>query len=209
MSWQAGALTAAALIALIAGARLAQDAGSGTASWDATRAAGFAGYVLVWTSVETGIALHLRWRPGGTAMTWMLELHRIASTLALAFVVGHVFGLLIDPVVRFEAWEAAVPLLGPYRPVQVTLGAVALWLIAAVLITTAVADRLPYAAWRRSHYLAFPAYALSLLHGLTSGTDSGSPPALALYAGTASIVAATLVWRAAGRGWTTAAEREF
>jgi sulfoxide reductase heme-binding subunit YedZ len=165
--------------------------------------------LLVWVSVETGVALHLRWRPGGTAMTWMLELHRIASTLALAFIVGHVWGLLIDPVVRFEPWEAALPLLGPYRPLQAALGAMALWLIAAVLITTALADKLPYAVWRRSHYLAFPAYAFSLLHGLTSGTDSGTALALAFYAGTASMVAATLVWRLAGRGWTTAAEREF
>jgi hypothetical protein len=38
VSWNACALTAAGLIVLITGARLAQDAETGTASWDATRA---------------------------------------------------------------------------------------------------------------------------------------------------------------------------
>lgn len=204
MSWKVCALASALLIALISGARLTQDPDAGTASWDATRAAGFAGYLLLWASVTAGVALHMRWRPGSAALTWILETHRITSTLALAFMLGHIWGLLIDPVIRFQPWDVAVPLFSDYRPVQVALGILALWLTAAVLATTAFAARMPYRWWRLSHYLAFPAYALALLHGITAGTDSGDVRAVSLYAGTAAVLVGMLVWRLAGRGWTTA-----
>jgi sulfoxide reductase heme-binding subunit YedZ len=78
--------------------------------------------------------------------------------------------------------------------------------MAAVLLTTALADRMRYGMWRASHYLAFPAYLLALLHGVTAGTDSGNVAAVTVYAVTASAVAGTIVWRVAGRGWTAAGE---
>ena len=39
-------------------------------------------------------------------------------------------------------------------------------MLVAVLASTAVSARLPYAAWRNLHFLSFPAYALALLHGI-------------------------------------------
>ena len=206
MSWKLAGVVGLALVAGVLTARVAQDPETGTASWDGTRAAGFAGYLLLWGSTVLGVALHMRWR--FAAMTWMLEAHRITSTLALAFVAGHIAGLLVDPVERFDPWEVAIPLLSDYRPLQVGFGVLALWLTGVVLVTTARASRLSYRVWRLSHYLAFPAYLLALLHGITAGTDGTDARAIALYASTASIVAASLVWRLAGRGWTTSAQFE-
>lgn len=205
MSWRVCAFAAALLVGLISVARLTQDSDTGTASWDATRAAGFAGYLLLWASLTAGVALHMRWRVGGAAMTWILETHRITSTLALAFMLGHAWGLLIDPVIRFQPWDVFVPLLSDYRPIQVAFGILALWLTVGVLATTAFAARMPYRWWRLSHYLAFPAYALALLHGITAGTDTGDTRAIALYAATAAVLVGMLVWRVAGRGWTSVA----
>ena len=44
------------------------------------------------------------------------------------------------------------------------------------------------------------------MHGITSGTDSGTGWAVALYALAAGSVAGLLVWRASGRGAVAAAE---
>lgn len=201
MSWRISGLVAVGLIAGIAWARLAEDPENGTSSWDAARTAGFGGYLLLWASVMTGMALHLRYRFAGTALTSTLELHRICSSLGLSFTAGHVFALIVDPVVHFNVIDVVIPLTSGYRPIQVGLGSVALWLSVIVLGTTAFAARLPYLAWRNVHYLSFPAYALALLHGLTSGSDTSQPVALTIYAGTAAAVAALLVARLAGRGW--------
>jgi predicted ferric reductase len=201
MSWRISALVAVGLIAGIALGRLSEDPDSGTSTWDAARAAGFGGYLLLWASVMSGLALHLRYRPAGSALTWTLELHRICSSLGLSFVAGHVFALLVDPVVHFSIVDALIPFTSGYRPIQVGLGTITLWLSILVLGSTAFAARMPYVVWRNLHYLSFPAYLIAVVHGITSGSDTSQPLALGIYASTAAAIAGMLVARLAGRDW--------
>ena len=204
MSWQVSLLAAAGIVAGILVARAAQDGETGTASWDGLRAAGFAAYLCLWLSVCTGIAVRMRYRPSAMALTWLLEAHRMSSALGLSFVAGHLAGLLVDPTESFSVLDVAIGATSDYRPVQVALGATALWLMVGVLATTAASGRMPYSWWRRVHYLSFPAYPFALVHGLTAGTDASSGLAVGLYAVTASVVAALAVARVLGRGWLEA-----
>lgn len=204
MSWKLSAVAGLGLVLGILAGRVFQDDQTGTASWDGLRAAGFAAYLLLWVGLVTGMAVHMRYRPGPLAMTWLLETHRIASALSLSLVAGHVAGLLVDPTIAFSPLDIATGLSSSYRPVQVALGSLATWLSIVVLGSTALAARMPYASWRNLHYLSFPAYFLALLHGVTSGTDAGAPISLVVYASTASFVAAMVVARLFGRGWVTA-----
>lgn len=199
-------LLGAGLVAAVVVARLQQGGDSGTASWDASRASGFVGYLLLWLSVATGIGAHMRFRSRWASGTLLLEVHRITSVLALAFVAAHVLGLLLDPVVHFAPIDGFVPFTSAFRPVQVGLGTVAEWLLVIILATTALAGRMPYTTWRQFHLLSFPCYALAVAHGVTSGTSSDDAPALTLYALTAGVVAALAVARIAGRGWVVASE---
>jgi sulfoxide reductase heme-binding subunit YedZ len=146
----------------------------------------------------------MRFRIGSLGMTWLLEGHRITSALSLSFVAGHLAGLLVDPTIAFSVVDVSIGATSSYRPFQVTLGAAALWTLVAVLASTAVSGRMPYAAWRNLHYLSFPAYALALVHGLTAGTDASSVAALGIYASTSSVVAALTAIRILGRGWVDA-----
>lgn len=207
MSWKAAAAVAALLVAGITVSRLAQG-GSGTATWDASRAAGFAAYLLLWVSVMSGVAVHMRWRPSSTSsLTGVLELHRITATLAVAFVVGHVFGLLIDPVKPFfSLLDALVPFTSSYRSVQVGLGTLAEWSLVAVLLSTALAGRMAWKTWKAVHYLSFPCFAFALVHGLTAGSDSQTPIAIMIYVATAGAFSALVAVRLAGRGWVAAGE---
>ena len=52
-----------------------------------------------------------------------------------------------------------------------------------------------YAWWRRFHYLAFAVFLLGTLHGLGTGSDSGQPWALALYAMCGGLVTLLLAAR--------------
>jgi len=206
VSWKLALGVAISLVLMTAIGRVVEDPDTGTATWDAARAAGFAGYALAWLSVMGGMLLHLRLRLRGLALTWFLETHRMLSALALAFVAAHVAGLLMDPVVHFGPVHVAVPFTSEYRPWQTGLGTAAAWLMAVVLTTTALAGRMSYNRWRAWHLLAFPAWALALVHGLAAGTDSGATAAVAVYAGTAAAVAALAAVRIAGRGWVSAGE---
>jgi predicted ferric reductase len=198
MSWRAGALIVAVFTAALLVARLVQDTETGTATWDASRASGFAGYLLLWASVASGVLINLRFRPWGP-MTWMIEVHRITSVLAAAFLVIHVMGLILDPVVHFSVIDGLVPFTSTFRPIQVGMGTLAQWLLIIVLASTALAGWMPHRLWKQIHLLSFPAFLLALLHGFTSGTDSGSTLAVGIYAGTAGSLAGIFVLRLAGR----------
>jgi len=204
MSWKLALIAGAGVSIGILLARWAQDDVTGTASWDGLRAAGFAAYLMLWLSVVTGMAQHMRYRIAGASLTWTLEVHRMSSALSLSFVAGHLVGLRVDPTISFSVLDLAVGFTNEYRPWQVALGAGAFWSMVVVLASTASSESMSYRAWRTLHYLAFPAWAMALLHGVLSGTDSGSPLALTVYAGTSAIIAAMLVARLLGRGWVDA-----
>jgi len=204
VSWRISLIVGVGVVLGILAGRYTQDSETGTASWDGLRAAGFAAYACLWLSVCTGIAVHLRFRPGPMAITWLLEGHRITSSLGLSFLAGHLVGLLVDPTISFKVVDIAVGLTSSYRPWQMALGAAAFWSLVTVLASTAFSRRLPYSAWRNLHYLSFPAYGLALVHGLTAGTDASSNLAMSLYASTGAVVAALLVVRVLGRGWAEA-----
>lgn len=195
MSWKLSGLVALGLVSGIVLAHLTQDSDAASRSWDALRAAGFTAYLLLWFSTVSGIAVRLRIRPAPAPMTWLLEAHRISGTLALAFVAGHLAGILVDPWTDISAVDVALGATSPYRPAAVLLGSIAMWLTATVLLSTAFAGYLKNATWRSLHYLAFPAYLAALLHGIIAGTDSAATPAVGLYAGTAAVVAALLAIR--------------
>lgn len=195
MSWKLSALVALGLVSGIVLAHLTQGSETASRSWDALRAAGFTAYVLLWFSTVSGMAVRLRLRPGFAPITWLLEAHRVSGTLALAFIAGHVAGILVDPWTDISAIDLALGATSPYRPAAVLLGSIAMWLTGTVLLSTALAGRMKNATWRSLHYLAFPAYLASLLHGITAGTDSATTPAVALHAATAAVVAALLAIR--------------
>jgi DMSO/TMAO reductase YedYZ heme-binding membrane subunit len=206
MSWKIAALTAACLVLGVAFARLVQDPDTGTATWDAERASGFAGYLLLWASLMTGMLLFLRVRPPGGPLTLLLETHRMLSALALSFVAVHVAAFLLDPFVHFGIRDVTIPLSSGYRPLQVAAGIAASWLAVIVLASTALAGGLGLGRWRQIHYLSFPCWLLALVHGITSGTDTSASLALSIYAVTAGAAAALLAVRVAGRNWASAAE---
>src|SRR5262245_10335413 len=74
--------------------------------WDAANAAGFvAAALLIFLHVETGAA---RSRPTAHAGFYS-RLHKNLALLALAFVLVHVFALLIDDPTTFEYWKLSAP----------------------------------------------------------------------------------------------------
>lgn len=99
-------------------------------------------------------------------------LHRNLSLLSVAFLGFHVATAVVDTFVDIRWWEAFVPFLGSYQPFWLGLGAVALDLIAAVVVTSLLRHRLNHARWRAIHLASYLAWAVGVLHGIGIGTDS-------------------------------------
>jgi sulfoxide reductase heme-binding subunit YedZ len=170
-------------------------ADSGSALWYATRATGVVALVLLTLTVLLGIAGAGRVTAPGLPRLVTAGLHRSVSALVLGLVAVHVLTTVADHYVRISLLSAVIPFSAPYRRPWLGLGAVALDLLLAVAVTSAVRDRLPYRAWRAVHLAAYACWPAALWHGLGAGTDRRSAWLLALDTACLVAVLAAVGWR--------------
>ena len=85
--------------------------------------------------------------------------------------------------------------LGPH--LSVTLGAIAFWLAIGLPLSFRLrqAKFISYRVWRKIHWAGYVTWVVMLLHGFFNGTDTGSPYAAALYAGSVALVGTAVLWR--------------
>lgn len=164
-------------------------------TWEIARVGGLLGYALLTASVALGMALSLKVRSTRWPRFVTNELHRFVTLLALVFVGIHSLAVWIDPFTAFGPAEVLVPFVSHYRPLWIGLGIVAAYLMVAIWLSERIRPRIGYVWWRRFHGLSFAAFALATLHGLASGSDSRTPWAMLLYAGSLLLVTILLALR--------------
>ena len=157
--------------------------------WYVARAGGMLAYLLLSGSVILGLLLSVKTKLPGWPRFAVEDVHRFVGLLAGTFILIHVGALLVDSYMPFSLTNVLVPGSDSYRPVSVAFGIVAAELLAALALTNHYRKARPYGFWRRAHYLNFAVWLLALVHGLATGTDRNTVWALALYIGTASVVA--------------------
>ncbi len=154
-------------------------AASNTLPWDLTRSAGFVAFLCATGAVIFGARrpshLPLRGLPAR-----IYALHRALGIAALLALAVHLIALRLDTFIGFSWSDLLVaPWAGPYQPLPVTVGWVAMILLILTAASGALRRLLP--GWRTVHLLAYATFALGLLHGVFAGSDSGSYLILAVY----------------------------
>ena len=167
----------------------------GSLTWDVARAGGLLAYALLTASVAMGLVLSLGWRSPRWTRFVTTEVHRFVTLLSLVFIAVHGTAIALDPFIKMSVPDVLVPFLGSYRTVWVALGIIAAYLAVAVYLSERVRGRVGYAWWRRFHALAFVAFAMTLVHGIATGSDTRTLWALALYGGSVFLVGILLVLR--------------
>lgn len=142
-----------------------------TILWYVARAGGLIAWALLALSVLWGLALSTKVMRGRPRPAWLLDLHRFLGALALVFTVVHVTTISLDTYVHFGPIEVLVPFTGTWHPVAVAWGILGFYALLAVEATSLLRRRLSRRAWRSTHYLAFPLFALTTIHALSAGTD--------------------------------------
>ena len=168
-----------------------------TALWYASRATGVVTLVLFTVVVLLGILVNRQGRLPGLPRFAVTGLHRSISLLAAVFLVIHVLTAIADPYVTIQLIAAVVPFTSSYQPFAVGLGAVALDLIAALIVTSLLRARIGRRLWRGVHWAAYAAYPVAVLHGVTNAKDLRSGGLLALTVGCVLAVAAAVAYRIA------------
>ena len=166
-----------------------------TLLWYATRATGIVSLVLLTGTVMLGITGTVR----ATSARWprlvTAGLHRNLALTALALVVIHVVTTVLDPFASISVAAAFIPDSSAYRPLWLSLGAVAFDLMLAVIVTSLLRDRLNLRAWRAVHLLTYASWPIALWHGLGTGTDTRLIWVLAINVACVAAVGWAIWWR--------------
>jgi hypothetical protein len=140
--------------------------------WYFARSSGAVAWALLAASVVWGLLLSTRVFDRRPTPKWLTDLHRFLGGLAVTFTGLHIATLVADSYVHFGAADVLVPFASHWRPVAVAWGVVALWLLAAVEITSLLMRHLPRRFWRAVHASSFVAFLAATVHGFTAGTDT-------------------------------------
>ena len=167
--------------------------------WFISRGSGLVLLVALSSVVALGVATRLGSSPGRLPLFVVAELHRTLSLFGVALLALHVTTALLDPFVSIGWIASVVPFVSHYKAVAIGLGALAVDLLGAVLITSLLRHRLGYRTWRGLHWFAYIAWPIAVVHAFQAGTDFRIWWAAALEWGAVGMVATAVAARLLGR----------
>jgi len=167
----------------------------GPGLWYATRATGLVTLLMLTASVLLGLLVAGRFSSQRWPRFLTQGLHRNISLLVLVFLVLHVGTTVLDSYTSIPLSAAFVPFASAYKTGWLSLGAVALDLLVALVVTSLARNRLGYRTWRRLHWLAYACWPVAVAHGLGIGTDRSVTWVISLTLGCIGCVCAATAWR--------------
>ena len=170
--------------------------------WYVARGTGLAALLLL--SITTAIGALMTapaTSPAGAASRVVVSyLHRVTASLGLGALALHIAMILADSYAHVGVTGAIVPFTAGYRPTWVGLGTLAVYTFVLVAAVGIARGRMATSArgakvWRWLHSAAYGGWALAILHGLKSGTDSSVGWVRLLYLACAVLVLGALAVR--------------
>jgi sulfoxide reductase heme-binding subunit YedZ len=163
--------------------------------WYLTRSSGLVATVLLTVSVVLGILTTIRVSGPGWPRFLISAMHRNVSLFVMVVVFFHVAVAVLDAYAPLAWVDAVLPLHSGYRPVWTGLGALALDLLLAVMVTSLLRTRLGYRRWRAVHWAAYASWVSAIVHGLGTGSDTKTTWVLGLTVACIVSVIAAVGWR--------------
>jgi sulfoxide reductase heme-binding subunit YedZ len=143
--------------------------------WYAARVAALSAFVVLAASLFTGAAIRAGYLSRFAGSRAVLSLHGFLTWFWVPLVGVHVTCLLLDAASQVHLLDLVVPFRVAYAPIAVGLGTVSLLLLALVGLSGALRRFLPARLWVAVHRLAYPMFAVFMVHAQMAGTDFSSP----------------------------------
>jgi methionine sulfoxide reductase heme-binding subunit len=177
-----------------------------TALWYTMRATGVVALVLLTVTTVLGMLSASRVRTRQWPAFAQVDLHKRTTLLALVFLGVHVLTAVVDTYVHVGWLSVLVPFASPFRTVWTGLGTIAVDLLVAVAVSSALRQRIAPRTWRGLHWLAYGCWPFAMTHALGTGTDAAQLWMDAVAAASSVAVLCALVWRIVSRRTTREAE---
>jgi methionine sulfoxide reductase heme-binding subunit len=168
---------------------------TGTAFWYASRATGVISLLLLSLVVIFGILVNRQGRLPGLPRFAITGLHRNLSLLAVTFLGLHIVTAIADGYAQIPWLSTVVPFTSGYERFWIGLGTVAIDLVAAVILTSLLRDRLKPSVWRAVHWLSYLSYPVAVVHAIGASKDLQSGWLFKLTAITVLAVVAAIGYR--------------
>jgi sulfoxide reductase heme-binding subunit YedZ len=168
---------------------------TGTAFWYASRATGVISLMLLSVVMIFGILVNRQGRLPGLPRFAITGLHRNLSLLAVTFLGLHIVTAIADGYAHIPWLSTIVPFTSGYERFWIGLGTVAIDLVAAVIITSLLRDRLKASLWRAVHWLSYLSFPVTVVHAIGASKDLQSGWLLKLTAATVLAVVAAIGYR--------------
>ena len=132
----------------------------------------------------------------------LFTLHNWLGYIGLATALTHPLILLASSEAGFHLFDIVVPIWSPTQPIPNTLGAIALYLIAFVVLTSYFRRIFGRHRWKQLHYAAYAAAAVFYVHGvwadplLKNGPVDWIDAEKAYVEACALLVLGATIWRA-------------
>jgi predicted ferric reductase len=131
----------------------------------------------------------------------LFTFHNWLGYIGLATAFTHPLILLFSATAGFRLFDIFVPIWSPMQPFENTLGAIALYLVTFVVVTSYLRRLYAHHTWKLLHYTAYAAAAVFFLHGILADPTLKNQPvdwidAEKVYVeGCALAIAVATAWR--------------
>ena len=166
-----------------------------TSIWYTIRATGVVALVLLTVTTVLGLLSAARVRTRRWPAFAQVDLHKRATLFALVFLGLHVLTAVVDSYVHVGLLAVLVPFVSPYQTFWTGLGTIAVDLLVAVAVSSALRQRIAPRTWRGLHWLAYGCWPFAMAHALGTGTDAAQLWMDAVAAACTIAVLCALVWR--------------
>lgn len=151
-----------------------------TNTWDWIRILGFLSFFFFTISAAFGIIRKSNWLVNNKNL--MFQLHTYAGWFGFFALIGHMLILIIDQFRPFTIFEILIPFYSDYQSFSTSLGIVAFYcFFLTMLLSDIYVFKIGFKIWKKMHFIVFPAWIMSLAHGLLIGSDSAHPVILVFY----------------------------
>jgi sulfoxide reductase heme-binding subunit YedZ len=134
---------------------------------------------LLTTNILLGLLMSVGYNP---TRRWprrrvkLFTLHNWTGYTALAAAALHPIVVLFSSTAGFRLLDIAVPIWSPTQPVENTLGAIGLYLVAFAVLTSYFRHVFGFRRWKQLHYTTYAAAAVFFLHSLLTDPELKNRP---------------------------------
>ena len=134
---------------------------------------------LATVNICLGLLIAVRyspWRRWPHRRINIFAVHNWTAYFLLMSVLTHPVILLFTKQPRWRWFDVALPAWSPVQPLENTLGAIGVYLLVVVVLTSYFRRRLGRRPWKRFHYLVYLAGICVFIHGILANPELKSNP---------------------------------